>query len=252
MTESVVRIVLVHQSVGRQLLVDGDVRGRLRAILPEDVRAELWSHDFNRRGLTGPDGASVGRRLPVPDDDTDPGGLLRIFTSHDDAARRTRRQLLEFDVIATKSSFVNSAIRSDAQLSELADRYRSLIAAWRELSPTRFLLITTPPLVPSRTDPAQARRAQRLSRWLAAGGGGAVGNVSVFDLFSRLAALHGPHAGMLTPGYRRLIPIDAHPNARAAQDVAGPLARALASVAADRIRDADRVASEVTRSPTAR
>jgi hypothetical protein len=220
------RILFIHHSVGRYLLRDGAIRDRLRSLDPALV---LWDHDYNKVGLTGPDGAPASGAFPVPGDNTDPDGFLRLFAGADNEARHARARALEFDVVALKSCYPNSAIGSDEELQEIKDTYRSLVRSLTELHGVEFVLLTSPPLAPLRTSAAQARRARSLATWLAeTTAETAALNVTVLDLFDLLAD-RDDHR--LRKEYRRLLPVDSHPNRRAGQEVGDALAATLAAAA---------------------
>jgi hypothetical protein len=226
------RILFIHHSVGRYLIRDGALRQRLAAIAAAgSPLLELWDHDYNKRGLTDGSGRSLGRAFPLPDDSTDPPALLKLFESEDSAARLAREQVLDFDLVAMKSCYPNSGIDSDAELARNQDIYRRLLESLAVLPRNQFLLLTSPPLVPLRSHRAEGRRARRLAIWLSEEVE-LPPNVSVFDLFDRLAAPDGPRADRLRRRYRRRLPIDAHPNVRAGEEVAPALVESFVRSAA--------------------
>ena len=217
-----IRILFLHHSVGRYLLRDGTVRMRLAAA-SRDVA--LWDHDYNKVGLIGPDGRPTGRAFPLPGDNTDPDGFVRLFVGEDAEASAARDEVLGFDVVAMKSCYPNAAIKSDAQLDSIMATYATLIGALGTRGDTQFVLATSPPLTPMRTSPEQARRARTLASWLAGTKAGIdAPNVAVFDLFDRLA---DPDDHRLRPAYRRRLPIDSHPNVAAGEAIGQAFADAL-------------------------
>jgi hypothetical protein len=169
----------------------------------------------------------------LPDDDTDPPGLLNLFTGEDEAARSARRQALDFEVVMLKSCYPNSAIRGDTDLARIKEVYRRLLTAFADHPDNQFLLLTSPPLAPLRTNRGQSRRARRLSTWLV-GGVDLPPNVAVFDLFDRLAIPEGTGASAdrLRKRYRRRLPVDSHPNVRAGEDLAADLVDAITGASA--------------------
>jgi hypothetical protein len=227
-----IRILFVHHSVGRYLMRDGELRRRVSRTQVIGRPVALWDHDYNRRGLSDGEGNRLGRAFPLPDDDTDPLALLNLFLSEDSAARLARRQLLEFEVVTMKSCYPNSAIGSDAELARNRDTYFRLLAALAELPRNQFLLLTSPPLAPLRTGRKQSGRARQLASWLAHDVE-LPDNVAVFDLFDRLATPEraGAHGNRLRRQYRRRLPVDSHPNVRAGEEVARPLAEAMTAAA---------------------
>jgi hypothetical protein len=225
------RIVFIHHSVGRQLLLYGKVREQLAKLSTPDCKIELFDHDYNRIGLTGADGQKTGQSFPLPGDDTDPPALAKLFTGAEADVIGLREKILSYDVIALKSCYPNSAIRSDEAERSRMDLYQQLIAAITRI-PREFVLVTSPPLTPLRTSASQAARASRVARWLATDATAGAGNVSVFDLFHHLAEPSGRDAGMLRKGYRRALPFDSHPHERAWQQIAPQFAEALAAAVA--------------------
>jgi nucleotide-binding universal stress UspA family protein len=212
------RILLLHHSVGRYLIRDGDLRSRLAL---GDPPLELWDHDYNKFGLTTATGEKTVA-FPIPGDDTDPPGLLRLFAGDDAEARAAREQALAFDVIAMKSCYPNSGIADEADLEVMMATYRDLLAALAGIGRRQFVLLTSPPLAPLRTNSAQGRRARSVAAWLAGPAAADIPNVRVFDLFDRLAEPPGAdQSDRLRKIYRRRLPFDSHPNIRAGRDV-GP------------------------------
>jgi hypothetical protein len=224
-----IRILFLHHSVGRQLLRDGRIRDRLAGAAPSGSSFVLHDHDYNKVGLHEADGGPSGPAFPIPHDDTDPPALARLFDGHDGEVMAAREQILEYDVIAMKSCFPNSAIHSDADAARRRETYCALLSSLAAI-PRQFLLVTSPPLVRLRTTEAQAARARGIATWLASGAS-AADNVSVFDLFDRLAAPSGPDVDRLRREYRRRLPVDSHPNARAGEEIGAAFAGALTAAA---------------------
>lgn len=223
------RVIFLHHSVGRYLIRDGGLRARLADGSPP---LELWDHDYNTLGLSDASGTSVGRAFPLPGDDTDPPALLGLFTANDAVTLAARRQVLEFDVVAMKSCYPNSAIGDDAQLASLRSTYQALISALATISGRQFVLLTSPPLIPLRTNSSQGRRARALADWLADTAASGPANVRVLDLFDRLAEpMDAAQANRLRRYYRRRLPVDSHPNRRAGREVAESIVAALQDAA---------------------
>jgi hypothetical protein len=219
---SPIRALFLHHSVGRHLVREGKVRERLASRSSEPC-VKLWDHDYNKIGLTNEDGDICGCSFPMPEDNTNPDGFLRLFTSELSDVEESLRKVLDFDIIVMKSCYPNSAIRSEQALEGLMLCYRKLFENLQTRADCQFVLLTTPPLVPMRTNRRQACRAMKLAGWLAELPQDlAIANIEVMDLFSHLAEETGSRAGILRAEYRRRIPLDAHPNTKA-NKIVGPL-----------------------------
>lgn len=255
MPRPVIRGLFLHHSVGQQLLVEGRLRDRLAQAdqVPDPILGDppaagpvldLWDHDYNAIGFSDGLGNRLGRNLPVPGDDTDPPGLLRLFRgpdagsawvpgrgsfSDDADPARVHDQLREFDLILMKSCFPNNAIADETALAAVQAVYDQLFDVLGGWAGTSFVLLTSPPLTPRHTAADQAERAVRLARWLS--GCAKPANVEVFDLFGVLAEEDGPQRGMLRRAYRRWR-TDSHPNRRGSAAGAQALADYLTARAA--------------------
>ena len=179
-----VSVLFLHHSVGRYLIQRGD----MRAILKESGIA-FWDHDYNHIGLTRPDGESAGYSYLIPDDNTDPDGLERLFTQRVyDRPWNALSGLMQHDVILFKSCFPASRIASEDQLEAYKDHYL-IIRDFADQHPEKlFIALTMPPLNPAATDLETAARARAFASWLAsdeylAGHP----NLQTFDLFDALA-----------------------------------------------------------------
>ncbi len=212
------RILFIHHSVGRGILRHGHVRDHLRR--KGDI--ELWDHDYNRRGLTGPDGRRTGDSFPIPDDNTDPPGLLKLF---DEALRQPTlgQRLAGYDLVLVKSCFPNSRIESDQRLAELQEIYTAIAkTARRAVDGARIGVVTTPPVRVGRIKSDDARRAASLASWLVDSGPFEV----TFDLFGALADLElsSDGFGMLRREFTNPFLVDSHPTRRASEGVGEPFA----------------------------
>lgn len=217
------RALFVHHSVGRYIMQHGGLREQLAAGLgPKQTTIELWDHDYNKFGLSDSAGTALGRSFPIPDDNTDPGGLVKLFESR---AAPYFDELLSFDLVLAKSCYPNSGIKSSARLDELKRIYQQLFAAVAQCN-IEFVLLTSPPLAPLRTNAQEAARARELAEWLAKQTPAA--NIRIFNLFDVLAEADGSRqAGMLRKEYRRFLPFDSHPNVTGSKAAAQALTRFL-------------------------
>ncbi len=228
------RLFFLHNSTGRNILVDGEARPYLAAAgAAKSASYRLWDHDYNRIGLTDPDGDAQGYGFGVPDDNTDPDGLHRLWTT-DNAARDSI--LSRFDVIAFKSCYEpTNQIRSDAQLQQYKDWYLEIRAVLDQHPDKTFVIMSPPPLLPLLTNPEQSSRARAFAAWLGSDEFlSGHPNLRFFDLFDRLATADdgAAAANTLRPEYTRTGgPIDNHPNALACRTVAPHLMDAMMAAA---------------------
>lgn len=211
-------VIFLHHSTGRNLIGQGGVRELL-----SEKGYDFWDHDYNTIGVTSPAGTSAGFHYRVPDDNTDPDGLARIFAQPVYRLPiNTLSGLLQHEVIVFKSCFPVSDITSDEQLERYRNYYLSIRDVMDQHSDKVFIIVTPPPLHPAVTDAEAARRAREFSDWLASKAYlSGHPNVFTFDFFDLLA--EGDPTmwdyNMLREDYRD--GEDSHPNA-AANKAIGP------------------------------
>ena len=226
------RLFFLHNSTGRNLLGDGNARPYLdgvNAAKATDYR--LWDHDYNAIGLTTPEGTKTGYGFNVPDDNTDPVGLHKLWTT-DNAARDSI--LSRFDVIAFKSCYEpTNFIRTDEQLQQYKDWYLEIRDVLDQHPDRTFLILSPPPLLPVLTSPEQSDRARAFATWLGSPEFlSGHPNLRFFDLFDRLANPDDGSAtrNMLRTDYTRP-GFDNHPNELACVAIAPQLVDALVAAA---------------------
>jgi hypothetical protein len=218
-------LIFLHHSTGENLIAQGDVRA-----LFTQRGYQFWDHDYNTKGLTRPDGTRTGKSYNIPEikpeardgGNTNPEGLAVLFTQpvHDPPDNAFSR-LLQHEVLIFKSCFPNSAIKSEAMLTQNKAWYLEMRDAVDQHPDRIFIFLTTPPLHPKKTTMEDAARARILANWLKsdeflAGRS----NLFVFDFFDLLA---DPETNMLRTAYQRdPDSIDSHPNTQANQTI-GPL-----------------------------
>jgi hypothetical protein len=255
-------IIFLHHSVGGGLIDQGGLRLLLTA-----RGYQFYDHGYNEDGLTLPGGEKAGDTFNIPDDNTDPDGLARIFsetpdlsqTSHPVTSTDVLSRLLGYDVIVFKSCFPASRIASDAQLEQYKQHYLAIRSEADQYPDHVFVALGMPPLDPWSTNPRDAARARAFTDWLnspefLAGHE----NLFAVDLFALLAendpskrdynmlrADYRPNDGGAVPkpkmmvkgavnsallfvgSERRLGEGDPHPNLRANQAIAPVLAQAI-------------------------
>lgn len=211
-------IVLLHHSVGENLIAQGHVRELFSA-----AGYRFWDQDYNWKGLRDPSGARAGYSYNVPGDNTDPDGLLTIFSQPVfGLPLNTLSGLMQHEVIAFKSCFPASDITSDKQLEEIKDGYRRMRDAMDRHPGKLFIVITQPPLNPAETNLDNASRARSFANWLKSDEFlQGHPNIVTFDLFDQLAEGNSqrPDFNMLRQGYRE--GVDSHPT-RIANETIGP------------------------------
>jgi hypothetical protein len=212
-------VIFLHHSVGYNLIDQGNVREMLA-----NNGYNFFDHDYNQPGLRGPDGAYLGYSYNVPGDNTDPDGLVKIFSQSEfGAPLNTFGGLLQHEVIAFKSCFPASDIVNDEQLEQRKAWYLDMRDVMDRHPDKLFVVVTQPPLNPAETKPEIAARARTFANWLRSeeylqGHP----NVFTFDLFGYLAEDNpaSPDSNMLRAAYRE--GEDSHPNQVANQAI-GPL-----------------------------
>jgi len=231
-------LFFLHHSVG-----DGLVKqGRMREWLKKENRSgrttfELWDHGSNAEGLRDPAGRYSDLSYAIPDDNTDPKGLWRLWTGKDPAAVASRNLILNnHQVIAVKSSFDCAAIPDQATLNQ----YKQWYLAMRRFFDTRrdrvFLVLSIPPLHRLATNPAEAKNARLFAEWLKSDEYlGHRTNLFCYDLFDVLAAPDDESSTANTLKYEYETSHssgDSLPNAGANRKVGPLLAQALTDAAA--------------------
>jgi hypothetical protein len=211
-------IVFLHHSVGENLIAQGYVRDGFSA-----AGYRFWDQDYNWKGLHDPGGNRTGYSYNVPADNTDPDGLLTIFSQPVfGLPLNTLSGLMQHEVIAFKSCFPASGIASEAQLEERKAWYLKMREFFDEHPEKLFVVVTQPPLNPAETNAEAAMRARAFANWLRSDEFlKGHPNIVTFDLFDRLAEgnSQSPDFNMLRQDYRE--GADSHPT-RIANEAIGP------------------------------
>lgn len=211
-------VVFLHHSVGRNLIDEGGVREILHI-----HHVDFWDQDYSWRGLRDPLGKAAGFSYTIPGDNTDPDGLVDIF-SQDVRSVPTNAisQLFQHETIILKSCFPTSNIPDDLVLNQRKSEYQTVREKMVQYPDHLFILVTQPPLTPELTTIDSAARARELADWLKSPEFiGDARNIMVFDLFDYLAippdVEQSPNT--LKPEYQN--GQDAHPNTLANKNI-GP------------------------------
>ena len=210
-------VIFLHHSVGDNLIRQTDFRQQLT-----EAGLSFWDHDYNFYGLNDPSGNSTGYNFGIPDDNTDPDGLEKLFSQKVyPLPVNAISGLMQYEVIVFKSCFTGNVLSSDQQIEETKGYYETVRRFIASHPDKLFILLTTPPLNASEADGAMGARDRLLAEWLQSPEYlGNLPNLVVFDLFSLLAD-NDPSS----PLYNRLRAdylegSDNHPTMRANQEIA--------------------------------
>lgn len=229
-------LFFLHHSTG-QGIIGGGVREAVAAYDgAHGTHFEFWDHGYNGDGLTDAAGNATGISYDIPDDNTDPDGLYRLWCGTDAEAAAARNAILEHHgVIAFKSCFPASAIADAATLHQYQDWYLAMRSVFDEHQDHVFVVMSTPPLHRHATNRTEATNARAFANWLKSSAYlSGYPNVRCFDLFGLLAE---PDDGTATANMLRYEyegdhnGDDSHPNALANETVAPLLAEALIEAA---------------------
>jgi len=229
-------LFFLHHSTG-QGIIEGGVRDAVAAYnQAHGTHFEFWDHGYNGDGLTDADGNATGTSYNIPDDNTDPDGLYRLWCGADAEAVAARSQILDHHgVIAFKSCFPASAIPDAATLQQREDWYLEMRDVFDQHQDRVFVVMSTPPLHRLATNATEAANARAFADWLKSGAYlSGHPNVRCFDLFDLLAKADDgtATANMLRYEYEGdHHGDDSHPNALANQTVAPLFAQALIEAA---------------------
>jgi hypothetical protein len=216
-TSDYTNVIFLHHSTGRALIAKGNVRPLLA-----ERGYWFWDHGYNHEGLVRPDGKLAWANYRIPGDNTDVDGLAALFAqSVTDPPSNAFSRLLRHEVIAVKSCFPNSAVKSDEMQQQFQTWYLQMRDVMDQHPDRVFIVVTSPPLHPLATNADDARRARAVADWLKSDAYLAGHpNVFVFDFFDLLA---DPSANTLRADYQ-ISPdnSDSHPN-RLANETIGPI-----------------------------
>ncbi len=220
-------VLFIHRSVGHNLIHDGSVYDLLKR---RKTPFTFNDYDQNTDTLTDADGQQQAPGFTFPGGNTRPADYAEIFS--EEVAphyQPIQDKALAHDIIIIKSCYPNSNIASDNELAAIKDHYQSIAAFFALRKDKQLIILTSPPLVPLLTKKGHADRARQLATWLQ--NETLATNVSVFNFFDLLAAPdQGRGANMLRRTYRRWLPVDSHPNAKASREIAPKFIDYLSSV----------------------
>lgn len=205
------KILFIHRSVGENLIIDGELYKKLKNIPNIDFN----DYNVNTKILHSKE-SSQKFMLNFPNNNTTPKDYSMLFNKNTNY-QKTRDFIQQFNTVIIKSCYPNSNIKDNQELENIKDYYTQISSFFNNL-PNQLIIVTSPPLVPLKTNLQNAKRARDLSNWLTNNNFG--NNISTFNLFDQLAETNGKNTNMLKKQYRRLLPFDSHPNKLANQAIA--------------------------------
>lgn len=230
------RVFFLHHSVG-QGLIDGGVRQWITDYNTAHATSfEFWDHGYPAEGLRNAEGADTGESYGATADNTNPDGLLYLWTSAEAEAVHARQLILDnYYVIAFKSCFVDIVSLDDGTLAQYRTDYLQMRDVFDQHTDRIFVVVTAPPGAYGATDAASASNAREFANWM----GSATylsghPNVLCFDLFDLLANPDDgtARANMLRDDYLSdPTGQDSHPNEAGNQAVAPLFAEFLVNAA---------------------
>ncbi len=236
--QGLTNLFFLHHSTGDGFVTQGNMRGYIKRYNSSHSTVfEFWDHGYNGDGLRDPAGKFPGICYNIPDDNTDPGGLWKLWRGKDSVSVKSRTIILNnHEVIAFKSCFPNSAIPDQATLNQYKRWYTDMRKFFDTRKDRVFMVMSTPPLHRLATNPTEATNARAFANWLKSDAylKGHV-NIVCFNVFDLLAA---PDDGSATANMLRYDyegdhnSDDSHPNATANRKVGPLLSQALIDAAA--------------------
>lgn len=230
-------LFFLHHSTGDGFVVQGNMRKYIKTYnQSHSTTFQFWDHGYNYDGLRDPAGHFTGTNYDIPDDNTDPDGLWKLWSNKGQAYVTCRNMILDnHEVIAFKSCFPASAIPNTATLNQR----KKWALAIRKFCDTRkdkiFVVMSTPPLHRLSTNSTEANNARAFANWLKSSAYlNGHPNVVCFDVFDILAAPNdgSAAANMLKYQYEASHGDgDSHPNAKGNKAVGPRLAQALIDAA---------------------
>lgn len=247
-------VFLLHNSVGRYLIDQGEVRAHVAAYNAAHGTAHtFWDHDYPYIGVRNPQGVLLGYAYSsLCGANNNPDGLHQLWLNASERNYISARDsiLTKHDVIAFKSCYRAldfGGARTDAELDQALAQYKTWYLQMRDVfdsHPDKIFVVLSPPprhRLHSDATVGRAARGRLLADWLRSAqyvGSPPRANLVIFDLFDLLAAADdgAPAANMLRYEYERSHSSpDSHPNELANSIVAPLLIEALLNAADDQV-----------------
>jgi len=152
------KVIFVHRSVGHNLIADGGLY-----TLAKDAGIELNDYDHNSYEIS--DGESIQKlNIVFEGGDTHPEHYAKLFSEGGKKNQKKAHDLiLSYDVIVIKSCYPNSHITTDNELDAIKKDYQSIANFFATMPEKKLILLTTPPLMPLRTNKDSSSRARKLT-----------------------------------------------------------------------------------------
>ena len=234
---SSIRAIFIHHSTGGDLIKHGNVRHLFREATPN---IEFWDHGYDPEkikgylhltsqfqlhiyGLRDESGQLLSRSFHIPNHNTDPDGLSKLFSqSVTKPPKNALSEILEFDTIIFKSCFPTTRISSDHQLKAYQTYYHIIRDTIDKYPNKLFIPMTPPPLRASMTNSEMADRARQYANWLMSEEYHQNrANLIPFNYFDMLATpSNSKEPNVLRLEFCALFPFDSHPNAVAHRTIA--------------------------------
>lgn len=231
-------LFFLHHSTGDGFVVQGNMRKYIKKYnSAHGTSFQFWDHGYNSDGLRNPAGQSTGTSYEIPDDNTDPDGLWKLWTNKGTAYVDCRNMILQnHRVIAFKSCFPASAIPDKATLNQRKKWYTAIRKFCDSRKDRVFVVMSTPPLHRLATNSTEAKNARLFANWLKSSAYlNGHSNIACFDVFDVLAA---PDDGSETANMLKYEyegdhnGDDSHPNQLANKTIGPLFAQALIDAAA--------------------
>lgn len=222
------KILFIHHSTGRLLLLFGKVRKLLKE---KASNIELWDHSYNldsvkllsylfgfltfKTGLSDEEGKMTGKDFNIVISNNSPKEYAEIFSRDKDDFRL--KNILSFDVVVFKNCFPTTKIETKEKLEKYKRYYSKIFESVPKFN-NKFVVFTPPPLRKEKTYPDWAENARSLSEFIEVESK-KYSNIFCFDFFDLLADKDGENKNMLKRDYCNFLSIDSHPNIRANKEV---------------------------------
>lgn len=227
MTPKNIKVFFLHHSTGAHLLSQGKLREQLSNLIP---KVELFDHGYNLStrkrlesrvwpmlsGLTDNYGNFQNIDYQIPDDNTNPDGLAKLF-GLDPFEENALGKILKYDVIIYKSCYPVTKIKTNSQLEEYKENHRSIISVIKKYPDKLFLAFTPPPLRYEMTKVEFSTRAREFVEWMKSEELDCLTNLMIFDYFSLLSDNDpkSKYFNTLRRDYCGFLFFDSHPNKKA-------------------------------------